>query len=401
MAAQSSGNTTPKRSPQQRPPLTALELPVTLGQSLVPRLETWINHGWCGSLEWYDHHQRGGEHSALLLSSLRNYQRGRSRYRAGVEKTNEYSWLPRCLSTSPLSCLPHRGNMGARRYLPGTLNGVRVDAIPDTGSTRNVISMDFAVANRFFVLRGPAAHIRIFQFASQGSGRSAGRCLLGWEFANEPHRTYKVWFEVLEGLVHNVVIGNPLLRETETMSTHSHRLRRRKSSCCLTNGFFVNSIGSPQQRLIGTLNGCQVSMLPDTGSERNIISEACARIRGLSVHSEPENRIWLIFADGSLRQTVGQVEAYLGFDDNPFHDFPVTFDVLPECAHDVIIGDDILDGKEVYSRHVDCLEDIWSGFDYDEFNLVRLAIFRGCFASKDVIAREGVFSHRVLGSQNC
>ena len=123
-------------------------------------------------------------------------------------------------------------------------------------------------------------------------------------------------------------------------------------------------------------------MLPDSGSECNVISESCARKWGLDIHVKPKNRVWLTFADGSIRQTIGQAEAYLGLDDNPFHDFPVTFNVLPDCAHDIIIGDEILDKKEIYSRYVDRLEDTWPGCDQPELNLVRLAIFSGCFSGK-------------------
>ncbi|KAH0553472.1 hypothetical protein GP486_006458 [Trichoglossum hirsutum] len=280
----------------------------------------------------------------------------------------------------PLPDSPER--MPGKTYLPISLNGIWVDAIPDTGSSRNVISGNFARANCLPIHRTPAGYTRTFRFANRNLKRSAGRCLLDWKFADEPYNTYSSWFEVLEGLPHDVVIGSPLLRETETMSKNAHRLRRHQKPSCLSNFFSVNSIGLSQQRLIATLNGSRVSTLPDTGSERNIISESYAWAHGLQIHNEPRNRVWLVFADGSVRQTVGQVEAYLGLDDNPFHDFPVTFDVLRDCAYDVIIGDEILYEKEVFSQYGDCLEDTWTECDYDEFSLVGLAIFEGCFSNK-------------------
>jgi hypothetical protein len=253
-------------------------------------------------------------------------------------------------------------------HLPGSLNGIIVDAIPDTGSSRNVISGNFARANGLPIYRTPARCARVFQFANRNLKRSAGRCILDWKFADEPYNTYSAWFEVLEGLPHDVVIGNPLL---------------------------VNSAGSPRKRLIASLNRKQVYMLPDTGSERNIISESYARERGFQIRDELQNRVWLVFADGSIQETIGQVEAYLGLDDNPFRDFPITFDVLTDCAHDVIIGEGILYEKEVFLQYVDRLQDIWLECDYDEFSLVGLAIFEGCFSSKHRTVHEGACN--VLG----
>ena len=109
-------------------------------------------------------------------------------------------------------------------------------------------------------------------------------------------------------------------------------------------------LGETCQRLHGTLaDKFSVLAIPDTGADRNVMSQQYALENGLEIQRGPKHCGYLQFADGSYDLTVGQVETHWTFASG--ERIPVTFEVLENCCSDVIIGEEILTEHNVFQEH--------------------------------------------------
>lgn len=84
-----------------------------------------------------------------------------------------------------------------------------------------------------------------------------------------------------------------------------------------------------------------------------------------------ENRRVLEFADGSRQRAVGQVETSWTFACG--QRIPVTFEVLEDCLHDVILGEELLweyDVFETYATSILTLLSDNESFDLAPFSFV-------------------------------
>ena len=150
------------------------------------------------------------------------------------------------------------------------------------------------------------------------------------------------------------------------MSRFNHRLTKCLFSI-VNNVSQFGFLGETCQRLQGTIaDSYPVLAIPDTGADRNVMSLQYALDHGLQLQTEPENRGYLQFADGSFDETVGQVKTYWTFASG--ERIPVTFEILRYCCSDVIIGEDVLTEHRVFQDHADSiLSEI--AFDNDSFEL--------------------------------
>ena len=71
--------------------------------------------------------------------------------------------------------------------------------------------------------------------------------------------------------------------------------------------------------------------------------------KGLKYMDGPANRNLLQFADGSLKETVGQLKSRWIFASG--ESVAMTFEVLEECCANVIIGEDVLWEHKVFEKH--------------------------------------------------
>lgn len=232
--------------------------------------------------------------------------------------------------------------------LPGFVNDHRVSALPDTGAARNMISLRFARKHGIPIQRG-LEHRHSFQIANGRTVRSKGIARAAWTFSEDPGTTYDLEFHILASCPYDILIGAKFLEETETLSVHRDRLKERQVSSRGVHS--VNLCGSPSQSLRGYLNTEPVSVLPDTGSQANLMSERYARDHGLIIDTKDDSRKLLQLADGTTQKTLGKVAAMWAFDDDPEKLMNLIFDILPTCAYDVILGLDILYQHNAYAIH--------------------------------------------------
>lgn len=269
-------------------------------------------------------------------------------------------WKQKCrLPTKPFPERPSQGwhRKSMRRVVepPGFINNHQISALPDTGAARNMMSAAYARKHKIPIHQG-SEYCRSFKLANGRTIRSRGIARATWSFNDSQGKTYDLEFHILADCPCDVLVGARFLQETETLSLHRHRLRKRNVSP--RDIRFVNLCGSPSQFLLGLLNGESISALPDTGSEVNLISEKYARDHGLIIYTDDDSRGLLQFADGTTQEALGRVTAKWAFKDDIDNPMNVSFEVLAECAYDVILGQEILYQHEAYSKHRTCLVDV-------------------------------------------
>ncbi|KAH8764094.1 hypothetical protein F5882DRAFT_18680 [Hyaloscypha sp. PMI_1271] len=124
-----------------------------------------------------------------------------------------------------------------------------------------------------------------------------------------------------------------------------------------------------------------VLALPDTGAERNVIDFHYAQKLNLVINRIADARNYLQFADGSYKQTMGQIHTHWTFASGKR--ISITFEVLKNCASNVVIGEQVLYENKVFTEHLNdfrVLETEKKGSDlapFDFLNRVEGALEKG------------------------
>ncbi|KAL8816488.1 MAG: hypothetical protein Q9191_008322, partial [Dirinaria sp. TL-2023a] len=232
----------------------------------------------------------------------------------------------------------------SKRGLASFVNGARLSVIADTGATKNFISKEYAEERQMVMEKTPYS----FQLGNSSVVKSMGTVVVDYAFAEEPSKIYKLVCHVLPQCAYDLILGNAFLVDTETLSKH----RRRLTECLFSvvNMFHFNFLGNDCHLLKGRLDDQYPAYaLPDTGAERNVMDLTFALQHGLKVRQESRHRGCLQFADGTIQETVGKVHTYWTFDSGDR--IPITFEILENCCHDVILGEDVLWNHDVFSLH--------------------------------------------------
>lgn len=112
--------------------------------------------------------------------------------------------------------------------LPGTIQNLCVKALPDTGSSQNVIDKSLVQGLSPLVKIEPLdAADKPLEAPDREPLPCIGKVRLPWLFNNE-ERQYEEWFYVVEDCLKGVIIGNGFLQHTETMNKNRHRLEITK-----------------------------------------------------------------------------------------------------------------------------------------------------------------------------
>lgn len=271
-----------------------------------------------------------------------------------------------------------------KQGLVGSVNGANIAAMADTGSRENIISESYAENLGLTVEGSPSSftignaqkiqsigEYLLFAIHRKSSRvltlfRPAGTVSLLWAFAENPKETFSILCHVLPRCTYSLILGNRFLKATETMSRFGHRLTKCLFSV-VNNVSGFSFLGESCQRLEGTIaDRYQIFAIPDTGSERNVMSLQYAIDNGLEIKLEPKNRGYLQFADGTYEKTVGQVETFWTFESG--ERIPITFEILRYCCSDVIIGEDILTEHNVFQAHAASISSDMA-FEDDSFEL--------------------------------
>ena len=111
--------------------------------------------------------------------------------------------------------------LGSQQYVSGRVNGVRVDAVPDTGADVSVMSAKFAQANGFAV-DDDERHRILLGFADGSSAEARGVIKdVAWKFgADEHEQAHLTEVYVLPSLPVDLVLGYEFLCRTDAFLGH-------------------------------------------------------------------------------------------------------------------------------------------------------------------------------------
>jgi len=232
-------------------------------------------------------------------------------------------------------------------FVLGSLSGIRVSAIPDTGSDLDIVSVDFVKRHGITI---DSASQRSIQLPN-GKTISIGTVSLPFLFEGEKS-TFSRVFTVMPNCLHDVILSHSFLRTTETLTKFSRRLKSK----------FVPSLhmprlrllGTPKQRIWGSINGRTVAAIPDTGSDVMLMSKRYARKLGLHISKGAAHKICLEFADGTLANTCGMVFGVeWRFGKQGSTSQSCDFHIMEDLPYKVILSNDFLFKSKAFSKFKD------------------------------------------------
>lgn len=193
---------------------------------------------------------------------------------------------------------------------------------------------------------------------SVGSGKqisTTGTVETWFRFKNE-RKAYSLIFHLIPDCIHDVILGKPFLRATETFASRVNQLLRvvkRAVNGLMPRHFLY--LGDNAPRFTGQLNGHTQEALADSGCKVLIMDEDYARSIDVPIMANEENRLQLRFADNSTAMTSGMT---FGVSWKFDHQGTSTthlldFHVLKNNPAAVILSDDILFSTNAYSEY-DC-----------------------------------------------
>ena len=251
--------------------------------------------------------------------------------------------------------------------LPGTIEGIIVKALPDTGSSQNVIDKN--------IVQSLFASIPVRPVSKSANNllvapdRQPIPCIgiisLSWMFKGES-KEYRLWFHVVENCSQCVIIGNGFLKQTETMSLkHRHRLEVTKPSEPFTSPDHLLSKGVNEARqavclrqlVLGHINNTEMAASLDTGCEANLMSIDYAKSLKTIIMPLPMSEQQVKYADGRRGDILGQVEVDWSFSDKSDRAVKVIFYVLRTCIHPVIFGEQFILSEDPWAYHKPALID--------------------------------------------
>ena len=253
--------------------------------------------------------------------------------------------------------------------LPGTVENICIKALPDTGSSQNVIDKNL-VQCLFPSIPIQPAYEPTDKLLVAPDGQPIpciGKVRLSWMFKGESEKHVK-WFYVVENCSKGVIIGNGFLRQTETMSKHRHRLELTKPSDpnsppghLLSEGFHeARKDACLRQLVLGRINSEDTLASLDTGCEANLMSIDYAKILHLTILPLPISEQHVKYADGRRGSMLGKVEVDWSFFGTSDKAVKVIFYVLHTCIHPVIFGERFIFSEDPWLYHEAALSDVVS-----------------------------------------
>ena len=253
--------------------------------------------------------------------------------------------------------------------LPGIIETICVKALPDTGSSQNVIDKNL-VQSLFPSIPIHPIHESTDKLLVAPDGQPIpciGKVSLSWIFKDENVK-HRRWFYVVENCSKGVIIGNGFLRQTETMSKHRHRLELTKPSDPNSPPGHLLSEGVKEARrdeclrqlVLGRINSTDIFASLDTGCEANLMSIEYATSLALTILPLPTSEQHVRYADGRRGSMLGQVEVDWSFFDTPDKAAKVIFYVLRTCIHPVIFGERFIFSEDPWFNHAAALSDVAS-----------------------------------------
>ncbi|MBK5651981.1 MAG: retroviral-like aspartic protease [Rhizobium sp.] len=194
-------------------------------------------------------------------------------------------------ASSLISTTYRVADLRSEHWIDIYINGVRLRAFPDSGSTTNLISAKYALDSDIKVNDHTE---RAFRLPNGKIVTSLGEVDVLFRFADE-EQALSVKFTVLPGCIHDFVLSGPFLWATQTFTKLKDRVYSMPTSHPTVRVCFH---GLSHQRVVGSLNNRPVTAIVDTGADVNVITESYAICLGFETLPDDEATV-LEFIDGS------------------------------------------------------------------------------------------------------
>lgn len=145
---------------------------------------------------------------------------------AVVCKSSSYSNSSYLTSASILAAAP---NSLRKAIINININGIKTDALIDTGSSESFINLEFAIANKFRIF---PAHGQVSMASTSLSSTVKGACMVNLQLLNHYHNDMKLL--VLQGLCADVVIGHDILKQYSSIEISFGGKKSSLSICSLS-----------------------------------------------------------------------------------------------------------------------------------------------------------------------
>ena len=235
--------------------------------------------------------------------------------------------------------------------IPGLIANYSVNALGDYGAKKNFMRESYAVKLGLKIDRGLIRKIAV------GSGNmvtSTGAAIASFHFEGE-RKMHELIFHLLPNCIHDVILGKPFLKTTETLSQISNFTRRVKERIVKgISQFRLLYLGESSPKFEGFINDKPQSALADTGAKIPVLDEKYARSVGLDIKTGSEHRAILRFADNSTAYTSGMVygvEWKFGREDESTSPYQLDFHVLKNAPSSVILPDTLLLGENTFAKY--------------------------------------------------
>ena len=280
--------------------------------------------------------------------------------------------------TQPHSFLRGRANavhhdrinmVSARKELPMIIGGTEIKAQHDSGAERgNFMHCDLA-SKLNLRLRNEKGDCKRFSMANGNIVKALGRVKAVCAFAKEAQTKMKCWFYVVDELASPLIMGSQFLEKTNTLSDHVHRLE----DCIPNPGILpmVNLIGSTQhakRRFTARIDHRLTLINADSGSDLDLMSSSYVRAHGYQLDRRRRCRKRVRFADNTVAETIGQVQATLTLGDGST--YLKVFDVLPNLTSEVLLGQFTLEEINAFTFHRNSFVDVFAGERHLELSVL-------------------------------
>ena len=266
----------------------------------------------------------------------------------------------------------HQGRtsiISTRKELPMIIGGKEIKAQHDSGAERGNF-MDSILASKLNLrLRTEKGDCKRFSMGNGKIVKALGRVRAVCAFAKEAQTKMKCWFYVFDELASPLIMGSQFLEKTKTLSSYVHRLE----DCIPKPGIvpMVNLIGSTQhakRRFTAHIDHRYTLINADTGSDLDLMSSRYVRAHGYRLDRRRRCRKRVRFADNSMAETIGQVQATLTLEDGSI--YSKTFDVLPKLTSDVLLGQFTLEEIKAFQIHRRSFVNVFAGERHLELSVL-------------------------------
>ena len=263
-----------------------------------------------------------------------------------------------------------RTNMDfAQKRLPIIIGGIEIKAQHDFGAEGGNF-MDCELASKLNLqLRNKKGDCKRFCMGNGKIVKALGRVKAVCAFAKEAQTKIECWFYVFHELASPLIMGSQFLEKTKTLSDHVHRLED-----CIPNPDtlpMVNLIGSTQhakRRFTAHIDHRLTLINADSGSDLDLMSSTYVRAHGYQLDRRRRCRKRVRFADNTIAETIGQVQATLTLGDGST--YLKVIDVLPKLTSEVLLGQFTLQEINAFTFHKDSFVDVFAGERHLELSVL-------------------------------